>query len=264
MRIGDFETSIGLGTWRMGGGYWESDSSRDDYWIDVIRYAVEKGLKLIDTAEMYGGGHAEELVGRAVAGLERDSLFIVTKLWSNHLRYDDVLKYGTASVKRLGLKYADMLLIHWPNPGVPISETVRAMERLVEKGLFRFIGVSNFNEEELRVAMESTSKYTITANEIEYSVIKKDPEEGLIPYCEKNKVAIIAYTPLARGKVAEEPGVKKIAEKYGKTPIQVALKYLMRRSIPIPKASSKPHIDEIVGANGWDLVEQDYQYLRNL
>ncbi|BBD71671.1 aldo/keto reductase [Sulfodiicoccus acidiphilus] len=264
MRVGDFEVSIGIGTWRMGGGYWEADTSRDAQWIEVIRYALEKGLTLVDTAEMYGGGHAEELVGKAVSGIERDSFFVVTKLWSNHLRYDDVIKYGRLSLRRLGLKYVDLLLIHWPNSSVPIGETVRAMERLVEEGTTRFIGVSNFNEEELRNAMESTSKYEIVANEIEYNVFRKDPEEGLIPFCEKSGVTVIAYTPLARGRVSVDPKVRKVAERYGRTPVQVALKYVMRRSIPIPKASSREHVDDIVGALGWNLSEDDYLYLKSV
>ncbi len=255
---------IGLGTWRMGGGYWQPDYSNDSLYINAIRYAIDSGLTLIDTAEMYGGGHTEELVGKAIQGYDREELFIITKVWNNHLHYDDVIKSAKASLSRLNSKYIDLYLIHWPNPSVPIKETISAMEKLIDDGIVRCIGVSNFNVNELEEAMYSVKKYEITANEIEYSVLNKNAENDVIPYCEKNNIKVIAYTPLGKGRVSEIPLLKEIGEKYGKTPVQIALAYVMRRAIPIPKAVKKEHIDEIVGALNLVLTDEDYERIRRM
>ncbi|MEM3226585.1 MAG: aldo/keto reductase, partial [Saccharolobus sp.] len=112
--------------------------------------------------------------------------------------------------------------------------------------------------------MSLTRKYEIVANEIEYNVLNKSAERDIIPFCEKNNIKIIAYSPLAKGNLKDIKIIEKITSKYNKTPIQVMLNYLLRRSIPIPKASSKEHVDEILGAIGWSLSDEDYEMIRNL
>ena len=129
---------LGQGTWGVGGGFWTPDTSMDEEWVAALRRGSELGMTLIDTAEMYGGGHSEELVGMAVKGFPRDEVFIVSKVWPSHARYDDVLKAAEASVKRLET-YMDLYLIHAPPTDVPLCETMRGLEAMVAKGYARFI-----------------------------------------------------------------------------------------------------------------------------
>ncbi|MEM3898074.1 MAG: aldo/keto reductase, partial [Nitrososphaerota archaeon] len=128
-RTGEKIAAIGLGTWMIGGGT-SPDYSRDRDAIEVIRYAIELGITHIDTAEMYGGGHAEELVGEAIRVFKRDEVFIASKVWHTNLRYDDVLRACERSLKRLQTSHIDLYYIHWPSDVIPLSETMRAMERL--------------------------------------------------------------------------------------------------------------------------------------
>jgi diketogulonate reductase-like aldo/keto reductase len=255
---------IGLGTWMIGGGYWQPDYSNDEIAVEVIKYAIERGIRVIDTAEMYGGGHSEELVGRAIRGFDRDQIFIITKVWPTNLDYEKLIKSANMSLKRLNLNYVDALLIHWPNPNIPLNKTLSAMEKLVDEGKVGCIGVSNFDIKLLEEAMGLTKKYEIKINEIEYNVLNRSAEIELIPFCEKHKITIVAYTPIAKGRVNDIEKLREIGVKYGKTPIQVALNYLMRKSIPIPKASKKAHIDEILGSLGWELSEEDYEAIRRI
>lgn len=250
---------IGLGTWRMGGGFWTPDYSHDKEYIDVIRYAIEKGINLIDTAEMYGGGHAEELVGEAIKDFDREKLIIITKVWPSHLRYEQVLNSAHASLKRLKSDYIDLYLIHWPNPEVDLNETFRAMNKLVEEGVVRCIGVSNFSVDLLK---EVPTR--IEVNEIEYSVYHLSPEDDVIPYCEERGIKVIAYSPLGQGRASNDKRLAEIGKKYKKTAVQVALNYLLKRSIPIPKASKKSHVDELIEATKFELSEEDRKLIRNL
>ena len=252
---------IGIGTWGVG-GWVLTDRSRDRSEIEAIKFALDSGINVIDTAELYGRGHAEELISKAIKGRDRDELFIITKVWVTHLSRSNLLKAATASLNRLNTKYIDLYLIHWPRPFLNMKETIGAMESLVNKGLVRSIGVSNFNVENLEKAIEATKRYDIVANEIKYNLLEKEAEESVIPFCKRNGIDVIAYTPLAKGKVFDVKEIADIARKYRKTPIQVALNYLMRKSLPIPKASSREHIKEIIGSAGWKLKDRDYEYLR--
>lgn len=257
-------SQIGFGTWKIGGGYWNPDYSMDSYYIEILKYVISKGINVIDTAEMYGGGHSEELVGKSIQDLDRDGIFIITKVWSNHLRYDDLIRSAKNSLRRLNSKYIDLYLIHWPNSSVPLEGSIRAMEELVDQGIVNCIGVSNFDVKLLEEAMSLTKKYEIVANEIEYNVENKSAEKDVIPFCERNNIKVIAYSPLARGNIKNNKILDEIGRKYNRTSVQVALNYLMRRSIPIPKASSKDHIDEILGALGWNLSDEDYERISKI
>ncbi|MEM0373370.1 MAG: aldo/keto reductase [Sulfolobaceae archaeon] len=253
---------IGLGTWMMGGGFWQPEYSQDDKVIEIITYAIERGINVIDTAEMYGGGHTEELVGKAIKDFDRDEIFVITKVWPTNLEPESLKKSARKSLERLNSKYIDALLIHWPNPSIPLEKSIRAMEQLVDDGIVNCIGVSNFDVNLIKEAMNYTRKYEIKINEIEYNVINKTAERDVIPFCEKNNIVIIAYTPLAKGRVKDLKILEEIGKKYSKTPIQVALNYLIRRSLPIPKASKKEHINEILGSLGWSLTDEDYETIK--
>jgi diketogulonate reductase-like aldo/keto reductase len=242
---------IGLGTWKIGGGFWMPDKSRDKENLEIIKYAIEKGITLIDTAEMYGGGHSEELVGEAVGRSE--DVVIITKVWPSHLRYEQVKRSAHESLKRLKRDYIDLYMIHWPNPEVPLQETVGAMKDLMQEGIVKCIGVSNFSVDLLEEALKLAK---IEANEIEYNPLHLEPERDVIPYCESKGIKVIAYSPLAQGRILRDQRLLGLAKKYGKTPAQIALNYVSKRSFPIPKASRKEHVDEIASSLDFQLKDE--------
>jgi diketogulonate reductase-like aldo/keto reductase len=269
-KTGESVAAIGLGTWNMGGR--ESPDYRDDErLIEAIRYAVELGMNHIDTAEMYAAGHAEELVGEAVKQFSRDEVFIATKVWPSNLRYEDVIRSCRRSLERLQLKYVDLYMVHWPNPRIPLQETMKAMEKLVKDGLVRYIGVSNFDVELLEEAMNALKREEIVANQVEYSLEAREVERELIPFCERNGITVTAYTPLGKGRIPAEAAsntprgkiLAEMAQRYGKTPVQIALNWVIWRPnvITIPKAARKEHLEENAGAAGWRLAEEDYKRL---
>lgn len=255
---------IGIGTWRIGGGAVIKDTENDKKAIASIKFALDSGINVIDTAEIYGQGHAEELVGEAIKRRNRENLYIISKVFLNHLDYDSVIKAAEGSLKRMQTKYIDLYLIHWPNPFFRIDETIRAMEDLIDKGKIMDMGVSNFNTRNLQKAIWAAKRHRILANEISYSLMKKDAEIDTIPFCARNNIKIIAHTPLAQGRVLKMQEVREMADKYEKKPVQVALNYLMKKSLPIPKAEEKKHLKEIMGSVGWSLSEQDYKRLSEL
>ena len=188
---------LGQGTWRMG-GVDTPDTANDDADIAAIRRGIATGLCHIDTAEMYAGGHAEELVGIAMKGqgIRRADYFLTDKVWKTHLRYDDVLRAAEASLKRLGTDYIDLYLIHQVNPDVPEEETIRAMNRLKREGVIRHIGVSNFSEERLKRA-QAASDAPIVANQLHYNLrIREIEQSGLLDYCRSQDIMVIAWRPL--------------------------------------------------------------------
>ncbi|RLG02739.1 MAG: aldo/keto reductase [Thaumarchaeota archaeon] len=270
-RTGEKLAAIGLGTWRIGGGM-TPDYSMDKEAVEAIRYAVELGMTHIDTAEIYGGGHAEELVGEAIKAFPREDVFITSKVWHTNLRYDDVLKACERSLKRLQTSYIDLYLIHWPNPSIPLSETMKALERLYKDGKIRYIGVSNFSVSQVEEARSHLSQTDIVANQVEYSLYERSIEKDLIPYCLETGVTVVAYSPLGRGRLIRELSIgrsrrirvlREVAETYSKTPIQVALNWVIWKEnvVTIPKSIRKEHLEENVGAAGWRLSERDYKRL---
>lgn len=260
--------ALGLGTWEIGGRE-SPDYSHDREAIEIIRYAVEKEMYLIDTAEYYGGGHSEELVGEAIKEFPREKVFVATKVWYTNLRYGEVLKALERSLRRLQVDYVDLYQIHYPNPSIPIKETMKAMEKLVDDGKVRFIGVSNFSVGELKEAMSAMSKYDIVSNQVLYNPVDRQIEEDLLPFCKKNNITIIAYRPLGKGRLLKEPyksRIEEICRKYRKTPAQVILNWVIRHEnvIAIPKTIRRDHLDELLGSVGWRMVREDYEKLPEL
>ena len=257
---------IGLGTWAMGGER-ETGTSHDNEDIHAIRTAIELGMSHIDTAEMYGRGHSEELVGEAISGFDRKGLFITTKVSPEHLRYNDVIASAKASLRRLRTEYIDLYLIHTPNPEIPIKETMETFDFLVESGLIRHIGVSNFSVQQMKEAQTCTQN-KIVANQIEYNLLARNQgmltrnmESKIIPYCQENDIVVIAWCPLARGRLVRS-GFKildELTEKYGKTRAQISINWLISQKsvVTIPKASTVKHLKENLGAIGWSLNKED-------
>lgn len=264
---------IGLGTWTIGGKL-EANYSKDKESIEAIKKAIDLGYTHIDTAESYGAGHCEELVGNAIKDFDRKKLFITTKVTNTNLHYDDVIAAAKQSLKRLKIKYIDLYLIHAPNLEILIEETMKAMDFLVEQKIVRFIGVSNFTVSALKEA-QNHSKNKIVANQIEYSLItrnkgrysnNKNMESQTIPYCQKNGIIIVAERPIERGILAQEhPVLDKLAKKYGKTHAQIAINWLIYKKniITIPKSTNVEHLKENLGAIGWKLSEEDIKLLDN-
>jgi len=265
---------IGIGTWRVGGAM-TPDYSHDEEAVEAIRYAISLGMTHIDTAEIYGAGHSEELVGRAIKDMDREKLFIATKVWYTNLRFDDVINACKNSLNRLNLKYVDLYIIHWPSNTIPLQETMKAMERLYKEGKIRYIGVSNFNVDQLEEARQCLSITDVVSNQVEYSLYKREIEKDLLPYCQRSGITITAYRPLGLGNISKEindsssrlgGALRKLAMKYGKTPVQVALNWVIWNEcvVTIPKAIQKAHIAENAGAAGWRLEENDYRFLSSI
>jgi diketogulonate reductase-like aldo/keto reductase len=229
----------------------------------ALRKGIELGINLIDTAEIY---ETEGLVAEAIKGFKRDELFIATKVWLTNLRYEKVLKAAERSLRRLGCSYIDLYQVHWPNPSIPVEETMRAMSRLVDEGKIRHMGVSNFSLEQFKRAQEALPRYELVSNQVEYSLMARRIEKDLLPYCEQNSVAILAYRPLAHGALARKQAwltrvFEEVSMKHGgKTPAQIALNWLVNRSrivFPIPRASRPERVVENAGATGWRLDDAD-------
>ncbi len=257
---------IGLGTWKYRGG------------VEPLRRGIELGAFLIDTAEMY---RTEDVVGQAISDL-RGQVFLATKVLGSHLRHDQVLRAAEGSLRLLEVDCIDLYQLHWSNSSVPIRETMGAMESLVDSGQVRYIGVSNFSVKELEEAQAAMSKYPIVSNQVLYSLKRRGIERELLPYCERNRITVMAYTPLADGSLAARsasgsprrsleragrllgrdqgiPALQRVAEEAGKTPAQVALNWCICRPnvIAIPKSNSLARTEENCGASGWTLsVEQ--------
>jgi diketogulonate reductase-like aldo/keto reductase len=253
---------IGMGTWMMGGER-SPDASHDEADIRAIRRAVELGMTLIDTAEMYAGGHCEEVVADAIKPFPREKLFLVSKIWPNHLKHDDVLKSAEASLKRLRIEYLDLYLVHFPNENVPIGETMKAMETLVERGLVRHIGVCNFSVAQMKEAAAALSRQRLAVGQFDYSLLARGRETDVIPYCREQKMTVMAFKPLARptatAGLPHDPFLAQIGAKYQKTAAQVALNWLVAREpvIAIPKSTNLKHLEENAGAQGWQLSAED-------
>jgi diketogulonate reductase-like aldo/keto reductase len=273
-KIGTADVPVmGIGTWKMG-GIWEKDKEHDREEIDAIRSGLRLGMTHIDTAEIYGDGHAEQLVGKAIGGYPRKNLFITTKVWTDNLGYEKVISSAKKSLQRLGMNYVDLYLIHGPNPKIPIKETMEAMDFLVKKRMTRFIGVSNFSVKQLQKAQQFANS-KIAANQIEYNLLVRNKgkltdgmESEIIPYCQQKGITVIAWRPLGEGRIARH-GIRlldELSRKYGKTQAQIALNWLISKEgiITIPKAVKPEHQRENLGSLGWRLDKEDERMLDDL
>lgn len=241
---------VGLGTWRYRAG------------PDLLRSGMDAGAAFIDTAELY---RTEPVVGDAVRG-RRGEVFIATK--TNHWRYSEVLQSADASLRRLRVETIDLYQLHWPYAGVPIEETMSAMERLVDLGKVRFIGVSNFTVPELRRAQACLGKLRIVSNQVRYSLIDRTIETELLPYCQRNGVTVIAYSPLAHDiqaivRADRSCALNAVSHETGKTVAQIALNWCLINPgvVVIPKTESAAHLAQNCEVSGWRLTEAQARLL---
>jgi diketogulonate reductase-like aldo/keto reductase len=235
---------IGFGTWTIG-GRGEPDPSSDTQSRTAIHSALEAGYTLFDTAEAYAAGHAEELLGQVIqeSGVPRERLFITSKVSPDHLQYDDVMRCCQNSLRRLGMDYLDLYLIHWPRLGMKLAETFRALNQLVSEGRVRYLGVSNFNLKLLKQSAALAEKPLLT-NQVSYSIPDRTiVENGVLDYCQKNDVLLTAYSPVKRRNIKSSKKLKDVARSRGTTSEQVALAWLVSqpRVITIPMSFNPQH-----------------------
>ena len=252
-------TVIGQGTWLI-----EEDPNTRSKAVETLRLGIKLGMTHFDTAEMYGDGHTEELVAQAIAE-QRDKVFLVSKVLPSHGTYEDTIRACEQSLKRLNTEWLDMYLIHWPG-SIPITETMHAMEKLVTEGLVRFIGVSNFDVEQLQAAENALRDQRMTCDQVLYHLGYRGIERRLLPYCNEQEIAVVGYAPFGHGNFPSSESVAgrllaEIAERHGRTPRQVALNFLTRHPnvFTIPKTTHPDRVKENSGGVGWNLTAEEIE-----
>jgi len=232
---------IGQGTWNVP----VRGTARDEA-IRALRAGIELGMTHIDTAEMYGDGAAESLVGDAIADVPRDRLFLVSKVLPSNASFRGTIRACENSLRRLRTDYLDCYLLHWRG-GEPLAETMRALETLVADGKIRALGVSNFDVADLREAQAALTRERIACNQVLYHLGERTIEEHEVPYCREHGIAVVAYTPFGRGDFSDAAGAReleRIAVAHGVTAHAVILAFLTRDdgTFAIPKASDLAHV----------------------
>ncbi len=245
--------AIGQGTWKIG----EGQRSRGEEEA-AIRLGVDLGLTLIDTAEMYGEGRAEEAVGRAIAG-RRDEVFLVTKVYPHNASRTGVPAACGRSLKRLGVERIDLYLLHWPG-AVPVAETIEAFEVLREQGKISAWGVSNFDVDGMEEVTGIAGGEACATDQVLYHPDARGIEFDLLPWCRERRMPAMAYSPLGQGgRLLRSQSLAEVARRHGATPAQVAIAWSIRSSvvISIPKAGDLAHVRANAAAANLVLTEED-------
>ncbi len=231
--------ALGMGTWYMG-----EDPERYDVQLDALRAGIDIGLTLVDTAEMYGDGAAEELVGRAVAG-RRDDVFLVSKVLPHHATRQGTVDACQGSLRRLGTDRLDLYLLHWRGR-VPVEETVAGFEALVSRGLIRSWGVSNFDVPDLDQLVGLPGGDRVQTDQVLYNLARRGPEYDLLPRGRAAGMPLMAYSPVDHGRLLEHPAVRDMAGAKGVTPAQLALAWVLRlpEVFAVVKASTPARVME--------------------
>ncbi len=256
---------IGLGT---GIGRALRDRNAYDGMADIVRLAIDQGITFIDTAPDYGDGRAEEMIGQALQG-QRHRAFLATKVAPDDLAYSRVIASAHKSLQRLKTDYLDLLQIHWPNPKIPITETMDAMAHLVRVGLVCHVGVSNFSLTELKEARSALGAPKVVSIQVEYNLLDRTVEEEMLPYCDAEDICLVAYSPL-RG-IASASGERRdlletIGARHSKTVAQVALRWLVSHGpvIVIPNTTNPQRLLENAYAADFALTPEDIQAIDRL
>jgi diketogulonate reductase-like aldo/keto reductase len=249
---GERVPALGQGTWHMG-----ENRRRTAEEAASVRLGIELGMTLIDTAEMYGSGGAEEMVARAAEGLRND-LFIVSKVYPHNASRAGVVAACERSLERLHTDRIDLYLLHWRG-SIPLSETLEGFEQLRRDGKIRHYGVSNFDRADMAEWVALKGGENVAADQVLYNLSRRGPEWDLLPWCRERGIAIMAYTPLGQGTLLRDRTLTEIARRRNATPAQVALAWLLRQEgmIVIPKAARQEHVRENRGALDVALTEED-------
>ena len=230
--------------------------------IRVLKEALNLGYRHFDTAEIYGAGHSEELVGRAVQGMDREELFITTKVEPSHLRAVDARRALEGSLIRLKMDYVDLYLIHWPSDTIPLEDSFKALNQMVEQGNVRYLGVSNFDVGLLKKA-QSLCETPIVTNQVSYGLNdRRYIENGVLDYCQQERILLTAFFPIKNASLNDK-ALKDLARKYGATSAQIALAWLICQDgiITIPKSSDPGRLAENFKASDIELTQEDMDEL---
>ncbi len=247
---------LGLGTWRMG----ETGSRGADI-VNALRLGIDLGMTLIDTAEMYGEGGAEEVVAKAIAG-QRDQIFLVSKVYPHNATRQGVVAACERSLKRLNTDHLDLYLLHWIGD-VPFQETLAGFDDLQRAGKIRAHGVSNFDSEDMAAWAKLPAGKSVATNQVMYNLARRGIEWELLPWCRKRHIPIMAYSPVDQGSLLTKRGLKRIAQRRGVTPAQVALAWLLHQEgvVAIPKAARPDHVRENRAALDLELTHEELKEL---
>lgn len=255
--------ALGLGTWRMGE---QRNRSADE--VAAVRLALDLGYRVIDSAEMYGEGGAEIVVGQALAeamrggSLDRSELFVVSKVYPHNASREGVVTACERSRQRLGLDVIDLYLLHWRGSH-PLAATVAGFEQLASAGQIRHWGVSNFDVDDLEELMTVPGGSSCAANQVYYSLSERGPEHSLLPWMRQHRMPLMAYSPIDQGRLAGDTKLRGVAERHAASPARVALAWVLAQDgvMAIPKAVREPHLRDNLAAAMLSLSEGDLQAL---
>lgn len=249
---GDAIPVLGQGTWHMG-----EDAARHTDEVAALRLGLDLGMTLIDTAELYGGGAAEELVAEAIAG-RRDEAFLVSKVLPVNASRHGTIEACERSLRRLGTDRLDLYLLHWRGV-LPLEKTVEAFEELVDAGKIRHWGVSNFDALDLAELMTVAGGDAVETDQVLYNLAHRGVDVGLLPFCRDRGLPIMAYSPTDRGRLLDHVAVKAVAARHDATPAQVAIAWLLRQEgvNTIPQAGTPAHVRENRAALDLQLTKED-------
>ena len=249
---GEAVQALGQGTWKMG-----EDARRRADEVNALKLGLDLGITLIDTAEMYASGGAEEVVAEAIAG-RRDETFLVSKVLPSNASRTGVQRACENSLKRLRTDRIDLYLLHWPG-SVPLTETVAAFEALKEAGKIRHWGVSNFDTDEMEELVGLPDGGNVQTNQVLYNLVRRGLEFDLAPWSRQRGIPLMAYSPVEQGALARNTRLGAVAARHDATPAQIALAWVMHQEgvIAIPKASSQQHVRQNFAALDIELTTQD-------
>lgn len=256
---GERVPAFGMGTWRMG-----EDSSKRAEEIATLRLGLDRGASLIDTAEMYGEGTAEQLVGEAIAG-RRDEAFLVSKVYPHNASREGAVAACERSLRRLGTDRLDLYLLHWRGD-VPLAETMEAFVALQKAGKIRHHGVSNLDLADMQELWSVPGGNEIATNQLLYNLSRRGIEWDLLPWLRERHVPVMAYSPIEQAKLVRDSKLSDFARSHGMSPAQVALAWLLAKDdvIVIPKTSRRDHLEENLGALDHSLTEAELAELDRL
>ena len=243
---------LGMGTWRMG-----ENGQRRQNEIAALRHGLQLGLSLIDTAEMYGEGEAEEVVAEAV-GTHRSNVFLVSKVYPHNASKQGAIAACERSLKRLNTDYIDLYLLHWRG-SYPLAETLEAFQTLQHSGKIRDYGVSNFDADDMQKAVSLSGGRSIATNQVLYNLTRRGVELDLLPWCQQHNIPVMAYSPIEQGRLLDDKILEKIAQEKGVSGAQIAIAWLLHQEniIVIPKASRIEHVEQNYAALNITLSAED-------
>ncbi|MDA3624300.1 aldo/keto reductase [Saccharopolyspora sp. WRP15-2] len=243
---------LGQGTWGMGERRGQKAAE-----VAALRRGMDLGLGLIDTAEMYGGGGAEEVVGAAISG-RRDEVFLVSKVYPHNASRRGAIEACERSLRRLGTDHLDLYLLHWRG-STPLAETLDAFEQLRADGKIKRFGVSNFDAEDVVELFASDLGRQSATNQVLYNLTRRGIEVDLLPWCREQRLPVMAYSPIEQGRLLGEPVLNRVAERHAATPAQIAIAWVLAQDgvCAIPKAATPEHVDQNRAALDIELTAED-------